>query len=398
MKKMLILFVFVSMVALPAAAQTADFDNIVAVGDSLTAGYANGSLNETGQPYSYAQVFAEQAGHPMTLPLVSYPGVPVALVLLGFDPITGLPIIVPDGTVPGELMDPFSQPTNLAVPGQTSLDCMHQLPDGSGTMADLVLGTPWVFVFGNEPLSQADLAAELDPTFVILWIGANDVLGAALAGNPDYVVPHDAFQGAFTSIVDTLKGTGAEMVVLNIPDVTVIPALMQGGFLKAMGLDLHMLGIKKWDYVTPTGMEHLSAILQGTAAPPLTADEVLTRKEAKFLRRLVKKDNRFIKKICKQNGIPVVNIYRKLRKIDKTGYLTDDGHVLSTFFLGGLFGLDGVHPTPAGHAVVANYVIKKVNKAYGTSLPRVPVLAGERAAVPGDVLPAIPPGALEPLY
>ena len=130
-------------------------------------------------------LLAQQAGTTLTLPLVSYPGIPIALKLQGYDPKTGFPIIVPDGTQEGTLENPASQPTNLAVPGQTSVDCLNAVPDDQvNSMTDLVLGFPWVYVEQNAPLSQVGLAQKLNPTFIVLWIGANDVLGGALAGIP----------------------------------------------------------------------------------------------------------------------------------------------------------------------------------------------------------------------
>ena len=46
----------------------------VVVGDSLSAGFQNFSLNDTGQPHGFAAVVASQAGASLPLPLFSYPG------------------------------------------------------------------------------------------------------------------------------------------------------------------------------------------------------------------------------------------------------------------------------------------------------------------------------------
>jgi hypothetical protein len=45
----------------------------------------------------------------------------------------------------------------------------------------------------------------------------------------------------------------------------------------------------------------------------------------------------------------------------------------SSFPLGGLFSLDGVHPTPAGYAVIANQFINTINTTFGATLPQVDV-------------------------
>jgi hypothetical protein len=44
---------------------------------------------------------------------------------------------------------------------------------------------------------------------------------------------------------------------------------------------------------------------------------------------------------------------------------------LTNAFLGGLFSLDGVHPTNTGYAVIANKFITTLNQTRGTSIPLV---------------------------
>ena len=52
--------------------------------------------------------------------------------------------------------------------------------------------------------------------------------------------------------------------------------------------------------------------------------------------------------------------------------LVADGVVLAPSFLpDGIFSVDGIHPNPKGHAVVANEIIKVINEAFGATIPRV---------------------------
>src|SRR5262249_15050729 len=44
---------------------------------------------------------------------------------------------------------------------------------------------------------------------------------------------------------------------------------------------------------------------------------------------------------------------------------------LTTEFLGGLFSLDGVHPTMTAHALITNYFVDTINSFYGTRIPRL---------------------------
>src|SRR5262252_11003830 len=101
--------------ALPVWAERdrADLSRLVVVGDSLSAGFQNGSLLETQQPHGYASLIAQQAGVPLALPLIGAPGIPNVLQLVSAGPP---PVVVrAPGTSPGRT-NPLVQPFNLAVP------------------------------------------------------------------------------------------------------------------------------------------------------------------------------------------------------------------------------------------------------------------------------------------
>jgi hypothetical protein len=59
--------------------------------------------------------------------------------------------------------------------------------------------------------------------------------------------------------------------------------------------------------------------------------------------------------------------------------LTIDGQMATTAFLGGLFGLDGIHPTNTGYALVANQFIAATNTAFTLSIASVNVDAVAKA-------------------
>ena len=121
--------------ASPAMAQ-ADFTMYVALGDSITAGFASGSLMDWYQDRSYPAVIANQvAGTTFEQPLVSEPGIPAILELVHLVPT---PVIAPVGLETGlpvnaTLPRPYN---NLGVPGATLYDMIFT----TGDINNLLLG------------------------------------------------------------------------------------------------------------------------------------------------------------------------------------------------------------------------------------------------------------------
>jgi lysophospholipase L1-like esterase len=235
----------------------ADFSNYVALGNSLTAGYADGALFMSGQQDSYPNIMAEQfgfvGGGDFTQPLTSdnlggllLGGVQITgnrLVLSANDPYdentdTPFPSTL-DGVPTTDVLTSASGPfNNMGVPGAKSF---HLVTPGYGSVAGVANGTanPWYARFATSESSTvlAD-AASLNPTFFSLWIGNNDILGYATSGGSGVdqtgnldpstyggndITDPNVFAAAYSAQVDALVAGGAKGVLLNIPDVTSIP-------------------------------------------------------------------------------------------------------------------------------------------------------------------------------
>ncbi len=104
-------------------------------------------------------------------------------------------------------------------------------------------------------------------------------------------------------------------------------------------------------------------------------------------------------------GFAVMDANALLRDVaDADGYTADGIKFSATYVSGGLFSLDGVHPTAQGYAVVANQFIRVFNSTYNAQIPLINV-----ATVPGSFvltksvkfdkygIPIIPPGLFDNL-
>src|SRR5450756_1257526 len=74
----------------PDFSRKADFSRFVVAGDSLSAGYQNSQLIESGQVHGYANVIAIQAGVSLNLPLVPDPGYPQISIEQNYAVVIGL--------------------------------------------------------------------------------------------------------------------------------------------------------------------------------------------------------------------------------------------------------------------------------------------------------------------
>ncbi|MEM7482629.1 MAG: SGNH/GDSL hydrolase family protein [Acidobacteriota bacterium] len=362
----------------------ADFTRYVAVGDSLTAGFASSGLHADVQALSYPALIARQAGAPdFQQPLAGAPGIPPLLAIQSLGP--GAPVIVPRAAQPGPPLNlglprPYN---NMAVPGFTVTDVVTTRT-GNGII-DLVLrglGT------------QLELAAVQQPTFASVWIGNNDVLGAATSGiviDGVTLTPAAQFESDYRQILGTLAAVGANMVVATIPSVTSIPfvttlppvvvdpATSQPVILN--GAPVPLIGpsgpLGPGDRVLLTASGFLA---QGFGIPaqlggngqPLPNEAVLDADEVATIEARLAQYNDAIRRAATDFGAALVPVNSIFSDIARNGYDAGGGIVYTTDFLtGGIFSYDGVHPTPFGYALVANEFIAAINASYGASIPAV---------------------------
>ena len=368
---------------LPAPAQhKADLSRLVVVGDSLAAGYLNGSLHEAQQPHGFASLIASQKRVALPLPLIAAPGVPNVLELIHPGP---LPVIVSAPGVSLGRVDLSVQTMNLAVPGQSVQDALTRRPDFPiDSMTDLILGLPGLL--GGASRSQVEWAESLAPTTVLVWIGNNDALLPAIIGDPSFLTPLPAFEKSFTELMNRLAATGATLAVANIPDIGTIPYFIPAEKIAGLagaplGVIGPVLGITSGDFVTLDSLSLALAIHSNPALGPLPGSSVLTQAEMAQVRTAVHGYNTIIATQARIHGAALVDVHGLTDEIRDRGYVVR-GQRLNTEFLGGVFSLDGIHPTYTGHAIIANEFIHALNTRFAAGIPPISI---EQVAI-GDPL------------
>jgi len=380
---LLALVLLVPGAALAVNTGSADFTNYVSAGDSLTAGFMSGSLIDTSQKHDYPSIIASQAtagAADFEQPLVSPPGIPSILHLVGLFPAVVVP--EPGQGHPENLTLPRLY-NNLAVPGETAGTMITVKSDvpatGKPGLHDLILRG-----FGT----QLQLVIGAKPTFVTLWIGNNDALGAATTGDVTKLTPLPVFTQEYQTIVGAIASmTHAKMAIANIPDVTSIPfvttippilvdpttnqpVIFNGGTVPLIG-PKGLLG--PGDHVLLSAGPDLAKGL-GIPRPigtglPLPASDVLLAADAAAIDNQIAGYNAVIQATAQQVGAALVDANALLKQLAATGIEVGGIPFNAAFLTGGVFSYDGVHPTHFGYAFVANAFIAAINQQFGADIP-----------------------------
>ena len=230
----------------------ADLSTFVAVGNSLTAGYADGALYITGQENSFPNIMAGQfekaGGGEFTQPLVDDN---LGGLLLSGTQIAGNRFVLsvdqngnpgptrlegnPTTDAANQLASPFG---NMGIPGAKSY---HLVAPGYGSLAGAAQGLAnpyFARIATSETATVAGDAASLAPSFFALWIGNNDILSYATSGGSGVdqtgnfdpstygsndITDPNVFAQVYTQTVDALSASATGGVLFNIADVTSIP-------------------------------------------------------------------------------------------------------------------------------------------------------------------------------
>ncbi len=195
------------------------FERYYAIGDSLTHGFQSGAVEETRQPLAYAPRIAALMGTEFNLPLLKFPGYLVNIedVAKGnirwwqyYYPLTG------GSRVDG--YDDQNSVNNFSITGTT----MSQIFTHSGSE-----GGFFKLVLGSDGDPALDQALAKNPTFLSVWLGNNDVLGAALSTDTAALTPIEDFRDDFEYLISRIasKDSIQGVVIMNVPDVTCIAYL-----------------------------------------------------------------------------------------------------------------------------------------------------------------------------
>ena len=354
------------------------FSRFVVAGDSLSAGYQNSQLIDSGQVHGYANVIATQAGVSLNLPLLPPPGYPQITIIQGHAVDTGF-----DQTPFGALLHK-PHTLDFAVPGFTLAALVGLQPFCNPNPADQfypieVMASKILNpTCSTNPPTELLEAATQRPTTAILWVGSNDALFSLLFG----MLPTDpaVFSGLHGLAATTMANASGHLVMANIPDVTLTAYLTSVPKLAAIlnrpvPFVESKLGLNSSDMVTPYAFPLIQAMGSSLTALPDSDSQgpvVIRAATLATIRADVILYNAAIASEAAATDATLVDIYSLINELAANGVVVGS-QKLTTNFMGGLFSLDGVHPTNTGYAIIANEFIKTMNQSLHTDIPYVDV-------------------------
>lgn len=391
--------------AVELSAGTADFTKYIAVGNSLTAGFADGGLYLAGQQVAYPNLIAQQmqqvGGGEFRSPFFSEDQRNGSGYLRLASLVDNNPELVSVTTELAyrsatQLTKYTDEIENLGVPGMR-LDLSSYGPFSAANLyferllPDEEVGTR----------TYLDFATSKDHTFFSFWLGNNDVLGYAMNGA--YQDPLDplttltsvqAFSALYTQFVASLTANGQRGVLATIPTVTSIPYfrtvttdLLVAGIVASTGGTYSAIYIQTADGVRTATSADLFTLefptdTLGTTSGgipgyglipqnPLSDELVLDQAEVLEISERVNAFNEIIRNTASSNSLALADAQAYLDRVSNPGINYNGIAINAAFITGNAFSLDGIHLTPIGNALIANLFIDAINAQYGSSIPKV---------------------------
>ena len=313
---------------------------------------------------------------------------------------------------------------NVSVPG---IKITHIFLPGYGML------NPYYGRFASNPQTDKiiDEPAKVNPTFFQFWLGSNDVLDFATSGGIEPITPVSGpvgvgFQSSYEAAIQTMISLTDKGVLANVPDVTSIPyfttvpynaivlteqaqvdalnaayepyntLMAQYGFPYRINFTLGQNAMIIYDVDIPFPPEYdqfkfrqmtenelaLLTLPQDSlkcggwgTQKPVPNQFILTENELNSIATATSSYNSIISKIANEYNLALFDSYSTLQNLAKSGVMQDGVAFTSAFITGNSFSTDGIHLSPQGNALVANYFIETINKKYGAEIPLVNMTA-----------------------
>ncbi len=395
----------------PVPSGGSQFVTYAAIGTSIAAGIQSGGINDSTQRDAYTYRLAQA---------------------MGLTP--GVDWIYPSFRGAG-CPGPFTNPlTNQRVGGGSATFCGFRTAtppvNNTGipflraaqaldvTVVPFPTDTLKLAQFITGSVSPVSAVMRLQPTFVTIEVGANDVLHAATRGDTTLLTTAASFSASLTSIADSMGAlaSGPNVAIASVPNVTLIPHLSRGLMFYCLRFGCPgipatppysgatfipnancapnaVIAGSKGDssfvaFPTTAGITQVLAgggaatldcvtgavtinVGAGFVAPPFSVF-ILTPAEYVTVVARVTALNTAIQTLATARNWAFVDLNAALAANAAQIPPFPSFATPTTTLFGTLFSLDGVHPTRAGQRILAQAFVTQINSTFGSTLPAIP--------------------------
>lgn len=366
---------------------TLNTSRFMVLGEGLAAGASDFTMNTDTQIWCFPAQMAARMGVEFPQRLIQPPG------LGNFAGFASQPVRVPGVSQTTVIEQIPPKPVfNLSVPElrlQDALELRPELPlihrhNAKQTAINLMWGLIPIAYGESSRLTQLEYAIAQSPTFAIIELGYYEALEASIHAQTNLLPEPEQFAAQYESLLSRLRSSGAEALVLNIPDpfdtayfspveIAAKIAKVEPSFL------LRRYGIEADDFITLNGLNEIGFQILGKSLQALGPGSLVSSGTAKQIGSRIAALNAILAELTQQNGARLYDLAGLFRRIAQGGYVLGT-RTLTREYLGGFYSLNGYYPGQAGQAIIANEILGLLNSSHGANFPLIDL----SAVVSGD--------------
>lgn len=395
-----------------APAGGAQFATFAVIGTSISAGIQSGGINDSTQREGYAQQLARAMGltpgvdwfypsfqgfgcpAPLTNALAGSRVGGASAAACGTRSAASARVNMNNTGIPSLRAAQALNLTNLAFPATDTLK-----------LAQFITGS----------ISPVNMVMRQIPTFVVVEVGANDVLGASTRGDTTLLTPVAGFTATITAIADSLDliSPKPNVAMMGVPNVTVIPHFTRASVLwclktglcpgvpatvpfslasftinnncapaaavpgavgdtylltfPTLGAVVSVLSAGRLASIDCVTDQTLIAVAAAPAAPSVSAGATINSVEYPVIVGRTTALNTAISTLATARGYAYVDANAALAA-QAANIPPIPSFTTPTQLFGTLFSQDGVHPNKAGHRILAQAFAAAINTKFGSTL------------------------------
>jgi hypothetical protein len=379
-----------------------DFATFVAIGTSLSMGVQSDGVVFFSQQQDWTKLLSHQAFASFTQPLIAPPGchspfiAPLQLSrrLSGISAAANPATSIPDTTCAA--FGTYSLPTNdVAIDGATTYDALYVTPET--TAVETVKRRRQYRLVLPPKKSQVTAMMQQNPTLVSVELGGNEVLqvvsgllfpragyrGAAAQGT---YVPNAVWQPVYDNLIDSVKKTGAKVILSGVPNTSGFVSLRTGDELYQDRAAFQSYGVivaadcqgSANVIFTPSKVLGLVGAAQATGTAqtlsctdtPGAQDNILTPADVQVVDGVLNGMSNHIKSVAQANGWAYMDMAAVWAQwVTRRGAFKVANLIGCVRPFGQYVSLDGIHPNLQGYQEMANAAALALNLTYGFEIP-----------------------------